>query len=174
MLTQDNFEACFNFVLAREGGFVDDPRDAGGATNMGVTQRTLSNFLGRSATIDEVKNLSVQVAAQIYKKNYYDACGCGDMPAPLALVVFDAAVNAGNMRSVMFLQEAMSLPADGRFGAQTAAAIAHCDVAQTVAASCAWRLDFYQKLPAWGTYGHGWGNRIELVKETALSWISST
>ena len=50
-----NFEACLKFVLQFEGGFVNNPKDPGGPTNLGVTQATLSGFLGRQATIDEVK-----------------------------------------------------------------------------------------------------------------------
>ena len=53
-----NFEACLKFVLQFEGGFVNNPKDPGGPTNLGVTQATLSGFLGRQATIDEVKALT--------------------------------------------------------------------------------------------------------------------
>src|SRR5436190_782558 len=53
-----NFEACIGFTLQFEGGFVNDPDDPGGAINLGVTVGTLSEVLGRPATVAEVKALT--------------------------------------------------------------------------------------------------------------------
>src|SRR5262245_15160238 len=67
-----NFEACLKFVLQFEGGFVNNPADPGGPTNLGVTQTTLSAFLGRHATVDEVKALTPEKVAPIYRFRFWD------------------------------------------------------------------------------------------------------
>ena len=64
-------------VIVREGGYVNHPNDRGGPTNWGITQNTLTRWSGSNATIDDVKNLSKDVAAKIYKAFYFD--GLEDM-----------------------------------------------------------------------------------------------
>ena len=49
-MTEQNFGACLDFVFEREGGYVDDPHDPGGATNMGITLATLAAWRGREVT----------------------------------------------------------------------------------------------------------------------------
>src|SRR5580658_7273251 len=100
------FEACLPVILASEGGFVDDPADPGGATNLGVTRATLSSWLGRPATIAEVETLS---------------------PPGVDLMVFDAAVNQGVARAFATLQSALGVAADGGFGPTTKAALTAAD-----------------------------------------------
>src|SRR4051794_36362256 len=67
-----NFEKCFAFILQFEGGFTNDPKDPGGPTNLGITQATLSAFLGRQATIAEVKALTPEKVAPIYRGKFWD------------------------------------------------------------------------------------------------------
>ena len=51
-------------ILRREGGYVNHPADRGGPTNYGITQKTLSRYIGRAALTSEVKNLSEDVARE--------------------------------------------------------------------------------------------------------------
>ena len=84
------FERALEHVLKWEGGFVNHPLDPGGATNMGITRKTLADWLGRnSIPIQTIKDLSRETAAQIYKKNYWDAVRADEMPAPVAMLMFD-------------------------------------------------------------------------------------
>ena len=46
-MAANNFAACLRLVLSHEGGFVDHPKDPGGVTNLGVTQRTWEDWIGR-------------------------------------------------------------------------------------------------------------------------------
>lgn len=62
-------------LIKREGGFVNDPNDRGGATNMGITQDTLSKHLGRKATVEEVRGLKEETAREIYDKEYLKPFG---------------------------------------------------------------------------------------------------
>ena len=67
---RSNFPKCVDIVLAKEGGFSNDPNDPGGATNFGITQKTLSAWLedrGQSAAaVDDVKKLTRDTACEIY------------------------------------------------------------------------------------------------------------
>ena len=67
---QENFSECLDIILKHEGGFVNHPEDPGGATNLGITKRTLEEFLGKEVSIDNVKNLDKKTAGKIYKQRY--------------------------------------------------------------------------------------------------------
>ena len=66
-------EQMIDDVIRREGGYVDHPQDRGGPTNFGITQSTLSRHLGRPASADEVRRLERSLAAQIYRRESYEA-----------------------------------------------------------------------------------------------------
>ena len=82
-------------VLKWEGGYVNHPKDPGGATNMGITQKTLQGWRGAPVTAEDMKALTHKEAEAIYKARYWAACQCEALEFPVALMVFDAAVNHG-------------------------------------------------------------------------------
>ena len=96
-----NFDKCLKFVLQFEGGFVNNPKDPGGPTNLGVTQATLSNFLGRQATIAEVRALTPAKVAPIYRLKFWDHINGDDLPVGVDLAVFDFGVHSGSTGSVL-------------------------------------------------------------------------
>lgn len=67
-----SFSECLPVILQSEGGFVNDPKDPGGATNLGVTLKTLSGWLGRTVTVAEVKALKPDDVAPIYQAGYWN------------------------------------------------------------------------------------------------------
>ena len=87
----DNFERCFVFVLRHEGGYVNDPRDPGGETKYGISKRAYPLL--------NIKNLSIEDAKMIYRKDYWDRAGCGALEWPMCLVHFDSCVNLGLSRA---------------------------------------------------------------------------
>ena len=123
-------------IVAREGGFVDDPDDPGGATNHGVTIHTLRRLgidVNRDTRIDlaDVKALTRGQAVEIYLEHYYTRPGIAALPEALQASVFDMYVNAGG-NAVKILQRLltdMGFPCDpdGAIGPQTirAAQMAH-------------------------------------------------
>lgn len=80
-------------IIAREGGFVDNPADHGGATSYGITQAALSTWLGRPASVAEVRALDVDTAKAIYARNYFTAPHLDQLPTLIQPVMLDAAVN---------------------------------------------------------------------------------
>ena len=118
-------------IVGREGGFVNDPDDPGGATKHGVTIHTMRR-LGLDLTGDgrvdtrDVKRLSRAQAEAIFVEHYFERPGIGALPAPLQASVFDMYVNAG-ARAVRLLQEVLqgfgqTVAVDGIIGPQTIAA----------------------------------------------------
>jgi len=116
-------------IVRREGGFVNDPDDPGGATRHGVTLGTLKR-LGidvdgdRDVDVDDVKALDAAQAAAIYVRHYYREPGIDRLPEPLRASVFDMQVNAGAnaVRILQRLMAAFGLPLkdDGVIGPGTA------------------------------------------------------
>jgi lysozyme family protein len=116
-------------IIAREGGFVDDPDDPGGATKFGVTIHTLRR-LGLDLDGDgavsaaDVRRLSRAQARDIFVRHYFEAPRIGLLPEPLHPSVFDMYVNAG-AHAVRILQRLLNdmghdLQADGVIGPRTA------------------------------------------------------
>lgn len=120
-------------IVAREGGFVEDPDDPGGATKFGVTLGTLRRLgidLDRDGDTDgqDVRRLSKDQATEIYIKHFFVAPGINRLPKPLWATVFDMHVNAG-ANAIRILQQLLTdmgfdISVDGRIGPQTAR-IAH-------------------------------------------------
>lgn len=115
-------------IVAREGGFVDDPDDPGGATNHGVTIHTLRRLgidVNRDSRIDltDVRALTRAQAVEIYLEHYHKRPGIAALPEALQASVFDMQVNAG-ANAVQILQRLltdMGFPCDpdGQIGPQT-------------------------------------------------------
>lgn len=119
-------------VIAREGGYVNDPDDPGGATNYGVTIHTMRNLgldLDRDGDVDpdDVKLLSKAQAAGIFEKHYFERPRIGLLPEELQPSVYDMYINAGG-NAVKILQRLLAsfgeaVVVDGALGPQTAAAV---------------------------------------------------
>ena len=118
-------------IVAREGGFVNDPDDPGGATNFGVTigtMRRLGIDLDRDKTIDikDVRALTAAQAVDIYVEYYFNRPQIAQLPKVLQASVFDMYVNAGGgaIKILQRLLTQMGFPCadDGAIGAAKIAA----------------------------------------------------
>jgi lysozyme family protein len=170
---QSNFETCLALMLAHEGGFVNHPQDPGGMTNLGVTKRVWEEWVGHDVDEKQMRALTPETVAPLYKRKYWDACRADDLVAGVDYVVFDVAVNSGPGRAVKFLQSCVGATADGGFGPATLAAVkeAEKDPARLVELYCAKRLEFLQSLKTFETFGKGWSRRVQEVKDKALKML---
>ena len=111
-------------IVRREGGFVNDPDDPGGATNFGVTIHTLRRLRpGEKVGVDEVRRLTREEAIEIYLEHYFKGPRIAELPEPLWPTVFDMQVNAG-ANAVRILQRllrdmGLEVAVDGLIGPQT-------------------------------------------------------
>ena len=112
-----NYDKCLETILHHEGGYVNHPEDPGGETNLGVTKRVYQEWGGTK----DMKDLTFDDVAPIYKKNYWDKMKCDDLPSGLDLCVFDFGVNAGPGRAAKYLQTLIGTVADGGIGPNTLA-----------------------------------------------------
>jgi len=125
------FESALVHVLKSEGGYTNHPNDKGGPTNWGITQADYSSFLGRPATADDVKAMTIEEASAIYKKKYWDAMKLERIrDREIALILFDQGVNRGTKTAIKNLQTVLNesfgekLEVDGVLGNRTDVAIA--------------------------------------------------
>jgi lysozyme family protein len=109
----DTFDTCLAFTLREEGGYVDNPADPGGATNMGIT---LATYRGWSDNPDlgaaQVQDMTRRTAEAIYRSSYWNPLRADALPQGVDLSVFDMGVNAGIWRSARLLQRAIGFTGD--------------------------------------------------------------
>jgi len=164
---KSNFEDCLARVLASEGGFVNNPADPGGMTNLGCTKSTWEEFVGHPVSEADMRALTPDDVAPLYQRKYWDKVSGDLLPSGLDYAVFDAAINSGPGRAVKWLQEVAGVPADGAIGPKTLAAIADFTPTNLIAHYNDKRLQFLESLPTWPTFGKGWGNRVAHVQSVA-------
>ena len=113
-------------ILENEGGYSNNPHDKGGATNHGITIKTLTAWRNRLCTEYDVKTLKRSEAAAIYRSEYYTGPKINQLPELIQPVLFDMAVNHGPVKAVTILQKVLNamidanLVVDGKIGPKTA------------------------------------------------------
>lgn len=167
------FQTCLAFTLREEGGFSDDPRDPGGATNYGITLATLSHWRGRRCTADDVRNLTQQEASVIYRVSYWHAMKCSALPFGLDLMTFDEGVNAGPPASVRMLQFVVGVEADGIVGAQTISAAEFAKMPAAIEILAQRQEESYRADVDFPIFGDGWLTRLGRRKALALQMASA-
>jgi hypothetical protein len=167
----DSFDRCVAVTLAYEGGFADNPGDPGGATNFGITRRTLESYLGHAVSVDDVRNMSSSTAIAIYRANYWNQMRCGDLPAGVDLMVFDYGVNSGPATAIKALQGLARATPDGAMGPLTLRAIANAGSNGLVNGLAQARMTYLRGLPMFAQFGDGWTRRVIDVQQKAQQMI---
>ena len=166
-----SIEDVIGFTLLFEGGFVNHANDPGGATKEGITQTTYDTYRDKKGLLRRpVISLTEQERTDIYTSMYWDPCRCSEMSYPLALVVFDCAVNCGVKQSIRFLQRALKCADDGIVGAETLGLLRAVDDQRTLAIQLVqMREQFYKDLiarkPSMNVFLKGWFNRTSALKK---------
>lgn len=137
----ENFERAFTLVVGIEAGLVDDPKDPGGLTKYGISQRQYPKV--------DIRNLTLEDAKAIYLRDYWNAHGLDSLEYGKALIVFDCAVNGGNHSRWYSM-----------FGGEPLPAFAQHFQAE--------RALYLASLPGFVHDGRGWMRRLFLVYGEAL------
>ena len=164
---EDNFDECLKMLLHHEGGYVNHPKDPGGETNLGVTKRVYEKWGGTK----DMKDLTVEDVAPIYKKEYWDKCRCDELESGVDWAVFDWAVNSGTGRAAKAIQKICGATQDGAIGPKTLALINTQDTNYVVEEFGKIRQQFYESLKTFDTFGKGWTRRNKETTEKALEMI---
>ena len=168
------FLKAFDLVLKHEGGFVNDPRDPGGKTRFGISDRRdgvvdgMADLNADGKGDVAIENLTKEQAGAIYKESYWNACKCDHLPASVAIALFDSAVNCGNRQAVRFLQRAIRVVDDGVIGPVTIAKANDVDACDVVVKMMTERQAHYAALSTWKVYGRGWTRRVIDVAHVSM------
>lgn len=166
-----NFNQSLHLLLKHEGGYVNHPSDPGGMTNLGVTAKVWQEWVGHPVDEKQMRALTAEDVAPLYKRKYWDACRADELVSGLDYAVFDYAVNSGVGRAAKTLQACVGVTPDGGIGPATLAAIKTKDPKELIENLCDKRLNFLQSLSTFATFGKGWERRVNEVKAEALRML---
>lgn len=153
-MSVSNFNACLAETLKWEGGWSDNPRDPGGATNHGITLRTYSQWLRRPATKRELLTIDSETVSAVYHRLFWLPIGGDALPSGVDMMLFDIAINNG----------------DGREH-QWAIATANLSPSARVARLDYLRRGFWRRLASFSTFGIGWFHREKGILAVAQKML---
>lgn len=146
------FPKCLAFTLEFEGGWSNNPKDPGGATNLGVTLASYRRYVNPKGTISDLRNMTAQTAGTVYYKNYWTPIDGDGLEGGVDLLAFDIGVNMGVGRANEFLRQTGNLKGKARVTALDRA-----------------RMGFWHHLRTWTIFGKGWCARENACLKLALS-----
>lgn len=141
MADRSDFEKALEFTLRWEGGYVNHPSDPGGRTNKGIIQGTYDVYRDdKNLPHRSVRSITNVEVEDIYWNRYWLAARCAEIDWSLCAAVFDTAINFGVVRAIKFLQEALGVTIDGRYGRITRAAVQDADPREVARSICELRI----------------------------------
>lgn len=159
-----NFDEAFKLTIGHEGGFTQNPKDAGnwtgGKVGVGINKGTKYGIAANTYPNEDIKNLTLERAKQLYKRDFWDKAKCDQLPDGIRFHVFDVSVNSGVSRGVKTLQQALGINADGIVGNQTINAAKSANPDALLSKFYSFRISFYTSLSSFSTFGKGWMNRV--------------
>ena len=164
-----NFKECLAIVLKSEGGYINDSRDSGGMTNLGVTKRVWEEYTGHEADEKTMRGLTPEKVAPLYEQRYWRPTYCEVLPRGLDLLVFSMGINAGTGRSVKLLQQSIGCSHDGVIGPRTMGLIKQSNIADLIGNFSEARRNYYKSLKTFPTFGKGWLARVDREESEALN-----
>ena len=168
---QNNFDKCLEMLLHHEGGYVNDSRDSGGMTNLGVTKRVYEDWVDRKVTEQEMRDLTPDDVAPIYKKNYWDRIKGDYVPSGVDWCLYDWCVNSGSKRPAKAVQRAVGATPDGVIGKQTVGLIMEKDPKFIIDYVYTVRQAFYEGLDDYKHFGRGWSRRNTETLHQAMKMV---
>jgi hypothetical protein len=158
----DKFKIALAFTKKVEGGLSMNPNDPGNWTGGRVDSGELkgTNFGISAAAYPnlDIKNLTIEQAEAIYKRDYWDTINGDSIPFPASTAVFDFAVNSGPSRALRFWREIKS-EYEGKSDVEALNAFQNK------------RRDFFRGLSTYDTFGSGWENRLNSLDEELRSYL---
>ena len=168
---KQNFDKALAAVLVHEGGYVNNPKDPGGMTNLGCTKAVWEEHCGHPVDEKAMRALTPADVAPLYKRKYWDKVQGDELPSGIDYIVFDTAINSGPGRAVKLLQACVGVEVDGGIGPKTLAAVRAFDSKQLMSDYSKRRLSFMMDIPVWPTFGKGWTRRVQEVEAFGLTFL---
>lgn len=166
-MTVANYKPSLSLTLAHEGGYSNHPKDPGGATMKGVTQRVYDAYRRlKGRPVRSVRLIEAAELDEIYNRNYWRLVRGDELPAGLDYAMFDFAVNSGVSRAVKTLQTGLGFTGndvDGIIGDRTLGRVfrsASVNEELLITSLCDARMAFLKRLGTFDTFGKGWTRRV--------------
>ena len=164
-----SFETVVHMVLEHEGGYVNHPSDPGGETKYGISKRAYPDV--------DIAELTEEDAEEIYFNDYWSRIKGEELPAGVACVVMDYAVNSGISRASKALQSVCGVSnGDGIIGPASLNAVwvtvKNTSEEDVINAVTEQRQEFIRALKIYETFGKGWERRIDETRAKALELIN--
>jgi lysozyme family protein len=156
---KSNYNFCLNQVLKSEGGYTNDPNDAGGPTNFGITIADYKKYINKKGTAKDVRGMSLDDAKSIYKSKYWDVIDADNLPSGVDYTCFDYAVNSGVGRIPRVLKQFKD-----KSGVDLINAINDE------------RIHFLHNIRGgsdWIHFGRGWNDRVSRVRKDSINLATS-
>lgn len=147
-----DYNTAFDRLIGHEGGYVNNPVDPGGETKWGISKRTYPHL--------DIASLTREDARTIYRRDFWEEIHGDEMYDGVAFQAFDFAVNSSIPTAIRYLQRAVGVADDGRWGPISRSAIAAMSESDVILRLLAERLDYMTKLSTWESFGRGWARRI--------------
>ena len=151
-----------DFVLDLEGGYSNNPKDNGGETKFGISKRAYPD--------EDIPNLTLERARELYKKDYWDRIQGDRIPTPVALIFFDLAINSGVSGATKIMKKALGIKPTGRVDDTTIKAIEDAWISNgdtLLDTLTEKRMDLYKNHEDWGEFGNGWTRRAYEIRDAA-------
>lgn len=139
-------------TLGHEGGYSNHQGDPGGETKWGISRRSYPHL--------DIKNLTVEEAAEIYDRDYLEPLRYKEYHDGVGYQLFDLAVHSGIRQAIKLLQKAINVKQDGVIGPITLRRLGTLAESDVIMLLIAARIDFLTDLPTWSTFGKGWMRRL--------------
>lgn len=146
------FQEVFDRTINHEGNYTNDPRDPGGETKFGISKRSYPKLI--------IKDLTLEDAFNIYKKDFWDVISGDKLPNSVAYQLFDFAINSGIGTAIRYFQRSLGVADDGYFGPVSNDAVRLATETDMIMKLNAERLEFMTKLKNWPDNSKGWARRI--------------
>ena len=181
-----DFNLAFDITMSHEGGYVNDPNDAGGETYRGIARVYNPQWSGWDLIDDQKPNINADEldphVRTFYEERYWDVNRLDDFPQSVANEMFDTGVNMGIGRAAKFLQECLNylnrngslfadLVVDGAIGPASLNAISKVkadeEILLTMLNVCQGRhyMNYMTKSPTQEKYARGWFKRVIITKD---------
>jgi len=173
---KENYDISFELVIGHEGGYTTNPKDRGnwttGKIGVGVNKGTKYGVSAMAYPSLDIKNLTLDQAKEIYRKDYWAKVAGDELPHGLDYLTFDCAINHGPQRAVKLLQEAVGSNPDGALGPKTLAAVRAADGRSAIIKMGTERDEFFDDINN-KEFEDGWRKRAFEVSFNAYDlWLA--
>ncbi len=165
------FNYAFKNILQYEGGYTSDPKDRGnwttGTIGKGECKGTKYGISAMAYPKLDIKNLTEEQAKEIYYNGYWVKVGLDNIDPKLAVQVFDAAIQHGQVTAIKLLQRLVGIKETGVLDKVTIDALKFENQENLPYRYIAKRLEYYTAIKTFSLYGKGWVNRMAANLEQA-------